>query len=223
MSLGIILPTASQHYYTTYQVGHAILPLCSKGKSGLQQRLPSQRVSPMFRIVRKGPGRDDLRLEADAVLTPADFSRIAEETRTQVVHARKTGFVAARRASKSEAVETRWNGKESHDTARAGDWIVTNLTPQQAALRDREGHVNTYVILAERFASLYEATGGHTEFGAINRAKGTVEAIRLPGGFDIVAPWGERQTSPAGYLLCNGTDVYGNNAETFAVTYEVVC
>jgi hypothetical protein len=176
----------------------------------------------MFRILRKGAWRAGIRIEADAVLTPADFRRIAEETGAEVVRARKIGFVAARQASKPEPVETRWNGKESADTARVGDWIVTNLTPQQAALRDREGHVNTYVILAERFASLYESIGAQNEFGAVYRAKGTVEAIRLSDGFDIVAPWGERQTSPAGHLLCNGTDVYGNNAETFAATYEVV-
>ena len=54
------------------------------------------------------------------------------------------------------------------------------------------------------------------------RAKGVVSAIALPGGFDIVAPWGERETAPAGYLLLNGTEVYGCNQETFVATYEVV-
>jgi hypothetical protein len=176
----------------------------------------------MFRIVRKGKERADLRLEADAVLTPADFGRIAEETGAQVVRARKTGYVAARQASKPEVVETRWNGKETTNTARVGDWFVTNLTPKSGALRDGEGHVNTYVILAERFASLYEPTGAQNEFGIVYRAKGVVDAIRLPCGFDIVAPWGERQTAPAGCLLCNGKEVYGNNSETFAATYEVL-
>jgi hypothetical protein len=49
-----------------------------------------------------------------------------------------------------------------------------------------------------------------------------VDAIRLPGGFDIAAPWGERQQAPSGYLILSGGEVYGNNAETFAATYEPV-
>ena len=156
------------------------------------------------------------------MLTPADFERIAKETGRRPLRARKIGFVAARQASKREVVETRWNGKETTNTARKGDWIVTNLSPRQEALRDREGCLNIYVIRAERFPSLYEPTGVQNEFGALHRAKSIVDAIALPGGFDIVAPWGEQQTAPSGYLLRNGTEVYGNNAETFAATYEEV-
>jgi hypothetical protein len=176
----------------------------------------------MYKILHKDAGGEDIRLEANAVLTPTDFLRIAKEARRRPVRARKIGHIAARQASKPEAVETRWNGKETTNTAQKGDWIVTNLSPQQEALRDGDGHVNTYVILGERFADLYEPTGSQSKFGAVHRAKGVVEAIRLAGGFDIVAPWGERQTSPSGYLLSNGTEVYGNNAGTFAATYEEV-
>jgi hypothetical protein len=176
----------------------------------------------MYKIVHRGPGRDDIRIEADVALTPADFEHIAKEPGRRRVHARKIGFVAARRAAETTVVDTRWNGRETTNTARPGDWIVTNLTPDEKPLRDREGYLNVYVIAAEGFGSLYEPTGGTSEHGAIHRAKRTVEAIRLAGGFDIVAPWGERQTAPDGYLLCNGTEVYGNNAETFAATYEVV-
>jgi hypothetical protein len=174
----------------------------------------------MFKVAHRGPGRDDIRLEADAALTPADFERIASEPGRRRLRARKIGFVAARPAAKVEVVETRWNGKETTNKARVGDWIVTNLSPQQQPLRDSDGHVNTYVILAERFADLYQPAGAHSEFGAVYRAKGVVDAIALPGGFDIVAPWGERQTSRSGYLLCNGTEVYGNHADMFEATYE---
>ena len=178
----------------------------------------------MFEIVQAeegGGGDGDARLVADAVLTPADFRRIAEKSGGSV-RARKIGFVAARRATQTKVVETRWNGLETTNTARAGDWIATNLTPDEKPLLDREGHLNVYVIAAEGFGSLYEPTGGTGEHGAICRAKRTVEAIRFPGGFDIVAPWGERQTAPAGYLIFNGDEVYGNHAETFAATYEIV-
>ena len=57
--------------------------------------------------------------------------------------------------------------------------------------------------------------------GAIYRAKGVVSTIPLPGGFDIAAPWGERQTATSGYLLCNGSEVYGNSRTAFEATYEV--
>ena len=82
--------------------------------------------------------------------------------------------------------------------------------------------MNTYVVPADRFPSLYELTEGHNEYGDVYRAKGVVDAIELPGGFDIVAPWGEQQQAPAGYLVLNGEEVYGNNAETFATTYETL-
>jgi hypothetical protein len=176
----------------------------------------------MFRIVHKSGGQGDARLEADAVLSPEDFAGIAKELGSPPRKARKIGFVAARRTSSPEAVETRWNGKESVDRARAGDWIVTNLNPQKEPLRDRDGHLNTYVILADRFMNLYEPAGTHGELGTIYRARNVVDVLSLPGGFDIVAPWGERQTAPAGYLIWSGPDVYGNNAQTFAATYELV-
>jgi hypothetical protein len=177
----------------------------------------------MFKIVRTGRGRGKARLEADAVLMPAEFQRIAEEAgRRRCLRARKTGFIAARRAAKRQVVETHWNGRETTNTARAGDWIVTNLTPERKPLRDRDGRLNTYVIAAEGFDSLYEPAGGEGEFGAIYRARHPVEAIKFPGGFDIVASWGERQTATSGYLIFNGKDVYGNHAETFAATYDVV-
>jgi hypothetical protein len=176
----------------------------------------------MFKVVQTGRGGDNIRLEADAALTPAQFERIASAPGRRRLRARKIGFVAARQAERPEVVETRWNGRETTNTARVGDWIVTNLSPQQQPLCDGDGHVNSYVILAERFADLYQPTGARSEFGAVYRAKGIVDAIRLPGGFDIVAPWGERQTSPSGYLLCNGKEVYGNHAETFEATYELL-
>ena len=173
----------------------------------------------MHRIVRTG---GKARLEADAVLTPADFARIAEELGETPVRARKVGYVAAREATTSEMVETRSNGKETNNTARPGDFIVTNLSPQRQPLVDREGHMNVYVIAADRFAGLYEPTSETSEHGAIYRAKGIVSALSLPGGFDILASWGERQKGASGYLLLNGEDVYGSSGDAFDATYAAV-
>ena len=164
------------------------------------------------------------RLRSMGKLTSKDFQAIAATLGLDPVRARKTGLVAARRAARACTVETRWNGTETTNRARAGDWIVTNLTPEQKVLRDSEGRRNAYVIAGERFEELYEPAGAKRvgKLGTVYRAKGVVSALRLGGGFDILAPWGERQTGRAGYLILNGQDVYGNNAETFLETYEVL-
>jgi hypothetical protein len=172
----------------------------------------------MFKIDRTMRGD---RLDADAVLTPSDFESIAKELDRPPLRVRKVGYVAARRAKASEMVETHWNGKETTNTARVGDFIVTNLSPDREPLRDKDGHMNFYVFVSERFSELYEATAETSEHGAIYRAKCIVSALPLPGGFDILAPWGERQTAAKGYLLLNGQEVYGSSAEAFEVTYEV--
>jgi hypothetical protein len=176
-------------------------------------------VALMFEIVRAG-GRT--RLKADARLTPADFAAVAKELGRQPVRARKVGHVAARKAAKREEVETRWNGKETTNTARPGDFIVTNLSPQREPLRDAAGELNTYVITAARFPDLYEPTGEDSPLGPVYSAKGVVSALPLPGGFDIEAPWGGRQTGADGYLLMSGEEVYGAGAKAFEDTYEVI-
>jgi hypothetical protein len=177
----------------------------------------------MFRIIRNGAiGGGEARLESDAVLTPADFQRIADELGSPPFRARKIGYIAARKATKDEVVETHSNGKETTNAARAGDCIVTNLSPQREPLRDRDGHLNVYVIEAARLPDLYEPAGGESPHGPVYRAKGIVSAIPLPGGFDIAAPWGERQTAASGYLLRDGTEVYGASKDPFEATYEVV-
>ena len=175
----------------------------------------------MFKITGK-PARGDARLEADAKLTPADFADAAKQLGTAPLRARKVGYVAARKATRKEVVETRWNGKETTNTAEPGDYIVTNLSPLRRPLHDSDGHLNIYVISADKFATLYEPTAETSEEGDVYRAKGVVSALPLPGGFDILAPWGERQTGSAGYLLLNGNEVYGANAQAFDATYERV-
>jgi hypothetical protein len=168
-----------------------------------------------------GPSK---RLESGIKLTAEHFHAIARQLGVAPMRARKIGYVAAQRAEGREVVETRWNGTETRNTARRGDWVVTNLSPRREPLRDREGHENRDVIAAKRFPELYApAEGGEKSAkGEVYRAKGVVSALQLEGGFDIVAPWGERQTAPAGYLILNGEEVYGNNAEIFAATYEAV-
>lgn len=164
------------------------------------------------------------RLESRKALTAADFRAIAAKSKLEPMRARKTGLIAARRAARARTVETRWNGKETTNRAQAGDWIVTNLSPARKVLRDAEGHKNTYVVPASRFRELYEPLRGKeiARLGKVYRPTGIVTVVRFRDGFDIVAPWGERQVAPAGYLILNGADVYGNHAETFEATYEAL-
>lgn len=176
----------------------------------------------MFTIEKTGAKGDKLRLVAQAVLSEADFHAIADTLGAEPLQARKTALTAARPAKPGERIETHWNGSETVNTAKAGDWVATSLTADGEVMRDRSGHANSYIIPAADFPTLYAPVDGSNEFGQFHAARGTVAALHLSGGFEILAPWGERQTAPDGYLLLSGSDVYGNNAETFAATYQVV-
>jgi hypothetical protein len=175
----------------------------------------------MFRITKRGLTRRS-RLVADDVLQPADFDVVATALGEAPVRARKIAYVAASRAAEAVAVETRWQGEVTKNQATPGDWIVTSLDARKSPLRDADGNINRYVIRAETFTQLYEPAVGETQWGAVFKGKGLVDALLLPGGLDIKAPWGERQTIERGYLLRNGADIYGNDLKSFRATYEIV-
>jgi hypothetical protein len=158
----------------------------------------------------------------DHKLTAAEFATLASQRGHAPVQAQKIGFVAARQAAERQPVETRWNGRETTNTVEPGDWIVTNLAGDRRPLRDGDGNLNTYVILADKVPTLYEPIGTNSELGPVFKARATVQAVPLPAGFDIVAPWGERQTGDSGYLILNGDEVYGVAAEPFDQTYEIL-
>lgn len=180
----------------------------------------------MFTIQQVGSQANKARLLAPEGIKVSgardEFREIASSLGVSPVKARKIGYVSARRAEKRETIETRWNGKETSVTADPGDWIVSNMNADKALLKDREGHYNVYAIAAAKFPQLYQRDRGATEQGDIYKALAIVEALPLPGGFEILAPWGETQVADAGYLLKNGSDVYGNNQETFEKTYVTV-
>jgi hypothetical protein len=176
----------------------------------------------MITIEKTGPRGEKLRLVARGVLGASDFQAIANTLGIEPLEARKTALTAARLAKAGEHIETHWNGLETVNTAKTGDWVATSLTADGKVLRDGSGHANSYIIPAAAFPTLYAPVAGSNEFGTFYAARGTVTALHLSGGFEILAPWGERQTAPDGYLVLSGSDVYGNNAETFAATYQVV-
>ena len=172
-----------------------------------------------FKIQRTRSGKK--RLIARSRLSATDF-RVAASKMGSRLKARKKALIAARKAERREAIETRWNGKETSSTARKGDWIVTALSPRRTALRDQDGALNVYVIRAAAFPGLYARMKGSNKFGKFFKAKGLVKAVYFSGGFDIVAPWGQRQRATTGYLLLNGKEVYGNHVQTFEATYKVL-
>lgn len=176
----------------------------------------------MFKIDPAATG--GARLISDVALTPDDFDAIkqavAQSNGRPAFLARKTGLVASRLCVRRESVETLWNGAETINTANPFDHIVTSLDKTGAPLIDKDGHHNVYVIAAGRFEELYQPAAAPNATGPVYRARTTVEAIDFPGGFEIMAPWGELQRADSGYLIRNGNDVYGNNAETFETSYE---
>jgi hypothetical protein len=176
----------------------------------------------MFEIKTQGVRKNKYRLIARKALTKSDFKRIASRLGAEPVCARKVGFIAARKAAARETIDTFWNGKETTNTARAGDWIVTSLTPRKTVLRDKDGNPNIYVIRPKTFARLYDPIPGKNKRGRFHKSKSVVAALYLSGGFDILAPWGSRERAPKGYLLLNGKEVYGNNAGTFKATYQIL-
>ena len=82
--------------------------------------------------------------------------------------------------------------------------------------------MNRYVIRGDRFDRLYQPVQTTDGDQLICRAKGVVSAIRLPLGFDILAPWNEQQISSGGYAVLNGAEVYGVAEPAFAATYDVL-
>ncbi|MGD9803466.1 MAG: hypothetical protein AB7E81_23640 [Hyphomicrobiaceae bacterium] len=177
----------------------------------------------MYRIEHIGPHRLPRIISQDG-LSIDEFRALARDLGADIKQAWKITRVAARQATRTEHVETRWNGKETEGEAFPGDWIVTALAADGTPLKDGDGHLNVYVIKADRFASLYELLPGTLDppNGAIFRACGTVEAIRVTGGFEIKAPWGEMQRADDGWLLLSDSQVYGNHHDTFAETYQVL-
>jgi hypothetical protein len=167
----------------------------------------------MFEIETSGVRKIKHRLVAGTILKRSDFKRISTRLGTVGIRARKVAFVAARTARHREHITTHWNGKETTNSARPGDFIVTTLTRRRTVLRDKRGNPNQYVIKARTFRKLYGTAPGKNRFGKFFQSR---------RGFDIMAPWGQRERARRGYLLLNGNTVYGNNAQTFEATYNLL-
>lgn len=155
-------------------------------------------------------------------MDPEAFRAAARRLGRPIARWRKDAPIAARLVERPERIETFWNGSETVNDAKPGDYLATALTRAGRPKRDGAGALNQWVIEPATFSSLYEATDREIAEGRVYAPLAEVEAFYLPGGFDIAAPWGERQTADDGYLLLNGDAVYGNHRQTFLAAYRKV-
>ncbi len=120
-----------------------------------------ERLCRCSRLCRPvGGGDGDARLVADAVLS-APISGALPRGRRRPAHAGPQDRLRrGQKGPERQAVETRWNGRETTNTATRRRLDRDQSDAREKPLRDREGHLNVYVIAAEQFASLYEPTGG---------------------------------------------------------------
>ncbi len=129
----------------------------------------------------------------------------------------KQGHVTARRAVVGEKIATvlASGAKETDNTAKEGDWIVTNPSGEQ------------YIIGEQKFNGRYEAT----DKPGVYKAKGSCRAVVNPFGkpIEIMASWGEPQTGGVDCMVADTCDADGSNlggkpylidAAAFAETYK---
>jgi hypothetical protein len=163
----------------------------------------------MFRLVPQDAGEGPL-LRCDHPLTALDFRRVSERLGIERQRARKRGLVAARRTDMT--------------TSGSGDWLVTTLDEHRQPIRNRDGRVHTSSVSAERFPVLYALVADipPTPDGHVFERRSDLEALRLPGPFDIVAPWGQRQQGLRGWLLLDGGEVSAITDDQFSDSYVVL-
>ena len=131
---------------------------------------------------------------------------------------KKQGRVKARPAIVGEGITTTLESgaKEAVNTAKEGDWIVTNPSGEQ------------YIIGEQKFLGRYEAT----DENGVYSAKGYCRAIPNPFGkpIEIMASWGSPQTGDGRCLIADNCDASGKvdgephliDADAFAKTYKQV-
>lgn len=109
-----------------------------------------------------------------------------------------------------EVVTTIKGKEETRQTAKIGDYIITGEVGEQ------------YIIPAAKFPNLYvKDPSDPTRY----ISKNVVRAIELTEDTELLAPWGEKQRTPAGGVVVksevNG-DVYLIEEGAFAVSYAIV-
>lgn len=137
---------------------------------------------------------------------------------------RKKTNVLAKPAEEGERVETvTSDGRETTNTAKAGEFLVRNQTKAQ----------ETYLMKSEQFHKKYEYLGkgeeGYAEYRALGEVKAleltpdTLQAMKLEAPLYFIADWGEEMVAKEGdYLVVpvDGQEVYRIARQEFGETYE---
>lgn len=147
------------------------------------------------------------------------------------VTAVKHGAISVRRAEPGEQVATvAGDGtKETVNTAKLGDYVVTKLGDDLKPALNQNGHENVYIMSGATLAKKYLDSDGNK----IDSEKGT-EGICRPDSsipqkwvqvdkdIRIMAPWGEAMViRKGGYLnVTNPSNVYGISEKDFNDTYK---
>ena len=129
----------------------------------------------------------------------------------------KFTMVSARPAVEGEVIVTVTSaGKETQNTAQAGDFVIRNRT--KAA--------EEYILPAKKFHARYEMEGDLTVMGwGSYRATGECQAIKYGGpNTEFVASWGEPMQLHTGDMICTPLpqkgEVYRIAAQEFSETYR---
>jgi hypothetical protein len=140
---------------------------------------------------------------------------------------RKCRNIFAKRATDGEKIDTvTADGKETSNTARAGDYIIRNQT----------GAGEQYLLNAEKFAGKYVHAGpGDQQDWEEYRPVGEILAVELtadvlttlgwPGEFYFMARWGEPMVAKTGDFLAvppDRSEVYRIARKEFFETYAPV-
>lgn len=98
----------------------------------------------------------------------------------------------------------------TNTVGKDGDMVVTNVI---------DGMENSHIVLAEKFAELYVATGN----GNFKPISGEKEVFIIDRDVVIMAPWGEPMHLREGAALVReGEGFYGINPLEFAATYRLI-
>ena len=137
---------------------------------------------------------------------------------------RKKTNVLAKTATGDERIETiTGDGKETANTAKAGEFLVRNQT--------KAGEL--YVVKPEHFHKKYKYLGeredGYAEYKAVGEVNAmalkaeTLRALDIEAPFHFVASWGEEMVAkPDDFLVIptGGQEVYRIARQEFWETYE---
>ncbi len=136
----------------------------------------------------------------------------------------KTSKVHARPAKPREIIITTTSaGFETKNTAKKGDFVITNAT------NAKEEYIISAAKFPTRYRKLKDLKNGYALYQAIGSVKGikltkpVLHKLKLPDHFSIQASWGEAQMVAKGdYMVCtlDESEIYIIGGKEFGETYE---